>query len=196
MTKFFAPISEKDLAVKILSAIENSEESKYIQSSDFDASADIYFLYSDTDWKDLTPQIKVDLKNVEFDLENTELIVGNIVRPASEMKRIMGFQTLSNGMTFLGIIAGGDWEFPIYFIIYWDGSELRGYIPKDGNSWNPINHKAIGNDQEADANYLKKLNPPFCDKEDYADSGDFSGFLWIVPDKIITDINEQILPKL
>jgi len=72
------------------------------------------------------------------------------------MKDIMGFKTLDNGLTFLGLQAGGDWEHPIFFIVYSDGSQLRAYIPEKGNVFNTDTKQAFGNDEEADAKNLLK----------------------------------------
>ena len=49
---------------------------------------------------------------------------------------LTGYQTLDNGLNFIGVQAGGDWEYPVFFIFYWDGEKLRGYIPHYGN---PVN---------------------------------------------------------
>jgi len=95
----------------------------------------------------LTPRILGDLKKVQFDTENLEWESHEAYNKA---EAISGFQTLPNGLTFLGVTAGGDWELPIFFIVYHDGTELRAYIPKDGNTWNHKTRKAFGNaDDEA-----------------------------------------------
>ena len=64
-----------------------------------------------------------DLK-VHFDCENT--YCGKAHWKGSE--KVLGYQTLKSGLTFLGCAGGGDWEFPVVFICYWDGKKLRGYI--------------------------------------------------------------------
>lgn len=35
-----------------------------------------------------------------------------------------------------------------------DGTTLRSYIPKDGNTWNYDTESAFGNDEEADSTFL------------------------------------------
>lgn len=68
--------------------------------------------------------------------------------------------------------AGGDWEYPISFIIYLDqdGKTFRGYIPSDGNPWNRDTKQAFGNDEEDDNTFLKKWikknAPDLIDNED------------------------------
>ncbi|MBU4501305.1 MAG: hypothetical protein KKA79_01840 [Nanoarchaeota archaeon] len=78
----------------------------------------------------LTDTIEKDLEAVDFNCENVDL---------------EGFKTLDNGLTYVGVHAGGDWEVMLYFAIYWDGSELRAYIPEDGNPWNTDVNYAYGN---------------------------------------------------
>ena len=86
--------------------------------------------------KSLTPQIEKDLAKVKFDTENVSM--GNDIQAP--------FQVLPNGLAILTVQAGGDWEVPVFFIIYWDGLELRAYIPKNGNFWNRTSGVAYGND--------------------------------------------------
>ena len=91
----------------------------------------------------LTSKVNYDLLNmVEFDEENIDC---EEEAAFGYGKSIAGFHTLSNGIPFLGVACGGDWEFPVFFIIYWDGTELRGYVPKDGNAYNKLTNKAFGN---------------------------------------------------
>jgi len=91
----------------------------------------------------LEGKVEKDLKKVDFDWENYEYSPGETYCDEDD---IGGFHTLENGLTYLGVTAGGDWEWPLFFIIYWDGKKLRGYIPKKGNVWNSITKTAYGND--------------------------------------------------
>jgi len=53
----------------------------------------------------------------------------------------------------LGCYAGGDWEDPVFFVIYpATVSSIRAFIPKDGNTWKLKNKTAWGNgeDEEED----------------------------------------------
>lgn len=70
----------------------------------------------------------------------------------------MGFQTLENGFTFLGIMMGGDWEFPIFTILYDDGKRLRCYTPSYGNTINLDTKTAFGSECEADIDFNKLLS--------------------------------------
>lgn len=63
-----------------------------------------------------------------------------------------------NGLTYLKCYAGGDWEDPIMFFIYWDGSKFRGYIPTYGNAYNRKYKRAFGNGEEQDVEFLRTQN--------------------------------------
>ena len=75
-----------------------------------------------------------------------------------------GFEILNNGLPIIKCWSGGDWESPVYFIIYWDGKKFRGYTPENGNTFNPITRTASGSEHESgidfgDRESLKKLIP-------------------------------------
>jgi len=90
------------------------------------------------------PKVLSDWKKVKFDFENFYCDPSN--SPKCDQ---LGFQTLENDFTYLGIMAGGDWEQPIYAIIYHDGSDFRGYIPNKGNTYNTITKTAFGSESES-----------------------------------------------
>jgi hypothetical protein len=194
--RFFVPISKGQLAIKIARAAQqqltdNHEEETVSDQDEETAMQDVLGASYVVDWKGLTPAIQRDLSKVEFDFENVEMIDGYSIIPESDRPKIMGFQELPNGFSFLGITAGGDWELPVFFIIYWDGHKLRGYIPTKGNIWNPINDSAVGNNEAADLAFLKKLNPNY--EGTYADASSFYDILWIKADEILSDITHRIL---
>lgn len=72
---------------------------------------------------------------------------------------IAGLRQLSNGLSFVGCSGGGDWEVPIFFIIYWDGQRLRAYVPTDGNVWNLSTRAAYGNDAKSDYEDARRRYP-------------------------------------
>ncbi len=76
---------------------------------------------------------------------------------------------------------------PIFFIIYWDGKALRGYIPLDGNPWNTTTKQAYGNNNEDDLDDAKTRYPGF--------DGDWQS-IDFDSEKIIEDILKRIQPKL
>lgn len=133
MPRFFEPISIIELENKIKEVAPNLFDSSY----EYD---DIF---------NLMDYLGDDIK-VQFDLENFDLGDQDGSDP------LVGFQTNSSGLTYLGIFAGGDWEFPVYFIVYWDGKKLRGYVPTDGNPWNTKTKTAYGNDDSDDENIMKR----------------------------------------
>lgn len=87
-------------------------------------------------------KIDKDLSKVNFDWENYEFREGEGL-----MNYPCGFKTLRNGLPVLFINAGGDWEIPICFCIYWDGKSLRAYIPKEGNVYNTKEMCAYGSEE-------------------------------------------------
>jgi hypothetical protein len=65
----------------------------------------------------------------------------------SEPAEYLGIHTINN-FTFCGITTGGDWEHPIFVILYWDGSDIRAYIPKRGNAVNMDTMTAFGSESD------------------------------------------------
>lgn len=51
-----------------------------------------------------------------------------------------------DGIAFCGILTGGDWEYPLFEILYWDGERIRPYIPTRGNAMNPHVPCAFGSE--------------------------------------------------
>lgn len=130
MSRYFKDISLADFKIKIQALYDNDDG----------------FLYS------LSKEANKDINKVEFDFENYEpYSLEKEVKPGDGFLNYpIGFVTLPNGMHAFFINAGGDWEMPVCFLLYWDGSTLRGYIPKDGNVWNRKAKSAYGNDEESD----------------------------------------------
>lgn len=89
--------------------------------------------------------IAKDLKKVIFDFENWN--AGDAdpgYNPKYEGDSTNGYRVLSNNLPVLFCEAGGDWEDPVVFILYWDGKDVRAYIPKEGNTWHPKFKAAFG----------------------------------------------------
>jgi hypothetical protein len=78
-----------------------------------------------------------DIRKIQFDFENTE---------------VERFVTFDSGVTVALISAGGDWEVPLCFAIYYDGKRFRGYVPTDGNVFNRTLKQAYGNADEDEDN--------------------------------------------
>jgi hypothetical protein len=127
-----------------------------------------------------------DLAKVNFDFENWNIgdASPKYEKYPSDHKGFAGypcgFKVLDNGMPALFVNAGGDWEHPICFCIYWDGKKLRAYIPSDGNVYNKKEKCAFGSEE---------------DMEDYEDSEFFLNKPSVDPEKIFQDVMGRIKVK-
>ncbi len=139
MARHFVEISQELLRAKIAA---EAQKSLYWQDETIDDLYNQVLL--------LEGRVEKDLSKVIFDQENCDTEPLGIL---SGMDSLLGFHTLENGLTYLGVRAGGDWEEPLFYIIYWDGKKLRAYIPKDGNTWNQQTKTAYGSEEEADDQY-------------------------------------------
>lgn len=83
----------------------------------------------------------IDMSKISFDFENLD---------------VKKFTTLSNGVPIAYMIAGGDWEHPIYFALYYDGKKFRAYVPTKTNYYNHGTKTAYGNDDDLDFDDSKK----------------------------------------
>lgn len=172
--RIFVPISIDQLRAKVDAALAEDE---------------------DRNWATLTSKVQSDLNKVSFDTENID------AEPVFATENdIVGYHSLDNGLSFLGVRAGGDWESPVFFIIYWDGKDLRGYIPKDGNSYNTDTMTAYGNDEQADFDNIRKRYPGEIEKQELTveDIGILVGQrgpLDFNCAKILADIEKRLQPR-
>lgn len=97
-----------------------------------------------------------DIKKINFDFEN--YYIGNADANFDKYPDSCqyegypcGYETLSNGLAVLFVVAGGDWEHPVCFCLYWDGKEIRGYVPTNGNVYNKKEKCAFGSEENGDA---------------------------------------------
>jgi hypothetical protein len=81
---------------------------------------------------EMPPSIIKDISKVSFDFENYT----NFTDTSGFADYPVGHKEIKPGFHVFFINAGGDWEFPVCFIIYWGDCKLRGYVPKNGNVWN------------------------------------------------------------
>ena len=103
---------------------------------------DLMYVIRHNSWKDKNSNIFKDLNKIKHDWENCDYI-GDV-------------RTTKSGVPYILGDFGGDWEEPILFMIYWDGKEFRGYIPKHGNCYNRDLNQAFGNNDEADEKFIMK----------------------------------------
>lgn len=100
-------------------------------------------------------QLVYDLSWINYDSENIDAFSSDI-QHAKDVPYIIGE-------------AGGDWEEPFMFIVYWDGTQFRAYIPWKGNCFRADKkvksrgaikrddaHPLIGNDDEGDTEFIRK----------------------------------------
>lgn len=144
-----------------------------------------------TCWPELNDTIIKDLSKIRFYPENWDV--------EAQYMPMTGLNTLPNGMPYLGVLAGGDGEAYVFSIIYWDGKKLRGYVPEDGNIFNPKRRAAWGDmetfedieDEEREA--IRAMGYEISDD---VVAAEFAEDYFVYDcDKITTDIMGRILPK-
>ena len=85
--------------------------------------------------------LKKDLQKIDADWENTLFTEDKIIA-----------HTTPNGVQYVSAYHCGDWELPVYFILYVDHTNtLRGYVPKDGNTYDTCTKAAYGNEDAEDS---------------------------------------------
>lgn len=68
---------------------------------------------------------------------------------------LQGFQTLENGLTVLGGNVGGAGAESLFVVIFYDGDELKMYVPRYGNSMNADLDCRIGDEWHSTTNSIK-----------------------------------------
>lgn len=94
-------------------------------------------------------QIIKDLSNIDFDLENLSTNDQAFLWYEGDTgTNLCGLNILPSGLCFCGAVAGGDWEQPLFYIIYHDKTQnaLRAYIPIKGNVINCDTLSAFGSE--------------------------------------------------
>lgn len=100
------------------------------------------------------PTVKQELDKFIFNDENCYVDNEDLPVVDESQQALVGVHTI-NGITFLGCMAGGDWEYPIFFMIYWDGKDFRAYVPYYGNVINLDFNAAFGS--EADSHNYESM---------------------------------------
>lgn len=113
-------------------------------------------------------------KEVIFDLENNEYEIEEGYKCAPKEGSLLGIHELENGLNFIGIVAGGDWEYPLFYIIYVnENKEFQMYIPKYGNTFCIDTMTAFGSEEERDINLLNLAKSKGYDLEGIEIEEDF-----------------------
>ena len=130
MARFYTEISKEDFLKKI----------KNLLVTDDDNEDDGF------PWE-MPKRLGKDLSKVNFDWENWTSF--NSREPFANYP-FVGYKELAPGFHTFFMQAGGDWEFPVCFILYWGEGVLRGYIPTAGNAWNITEKCAYGSEDDDD----------------------------------------------
>lgn len=120
-------------------------------------------------------QYSKDISKVKFDGENFE-VIGDI-------------RTNSNGISYIIAESNGDWEIPLLIFIYYDGKDIRGYIPTYGNTFDRKRKIAFGNDDKSDYEFIDN---EFKDDKNVASPYDIRNHLKFNIDACIKDFNKHI----
>jgi len=130
----FVPVERVALMEALVSLVELPDPDRAL----LDQFEDIM---GDGGLRSASPRLQADLDWLEFDSENTDYDGTDWATP---LRGLLGFQCI-DALNFFGICSGGDWEVPVYYILYHDGVHVRGYIPHEGNPYNDDVNRAYGN---------------------------------------------------
>lgn len=150
----YAPVMSQDDLRRMLvdKAIANDYVEEYgeLDPAEPDVTQIVCMLLSE----DLIADVEKDWSKIDFSTENLD-VIGEKVTP--------------QGVPYLLISTGGDWEAPLLATIYFDGKKLRGYIPKDGNSYNHQEKAAFGNNDSDQAACVKQFGDKYDKEEAFLD---------------------------
>jgi hypothetical protein len=133
MARYYTEISKEDFLSHI----------KYLML-DQEGNPNYGWIYEE---ERITKIIEKDISKVQFDFENC---TGYKENEGYLDGYLIGYYELNPGFHTFWVSAGGDWEIPVNFMLYWGDNRLRGYVPKDGNVWN-IKHKtAYGSEGDSE----------------------------------------------
>lgn len=102
-----------------------------------------------------------------------------------------GIKMSKKGFPYIQCAAGGDWECPVCFFVYFDGTHFRGYIPLKGNAINRNNNTAFqGIGDEEEAKFIAKENDI-----DYEEAKGLTGDIKYNVDACLEDFLERVEVK-
>lgn len=119
--------TKKDIYAQMYNKLKKTDnfDEEDFDENDVDTFAEAFF--DCVAYGDNSPILK-DLSKINFDWENSGVCEEN------EDVNFKNKTSLSDGTEFIWCFAGGDWECPVFFVLYIDDkNKLRGYIPSDGN---------------------------------------------------------------
>ena len=108
----------------------------------------------------------------------------------------------TKGIPYQLFNAHGDWEIPVYFMVYYDGKRIRVYVPTVGNTWRQDLKQALGNvykaqrDIKTDDEYVydELLKDKLIDKQDNV-PGRISEYIVADKDLMIKDFSNCLEVK-
>jgi len=179
-----AKISIDELKQKVKKAKEQFyKDNTWTQPSDEDKNG--YFSHWDEVFS-FDSDISSDIRCIEEkDYIEDRFIPSEQWKLSSDpMNEIVGYNTLSNGASFLGIHEKAENEdtASFYFLIYWDGKKLQSYIPTKGNGCGTDPFESYYNYTTDLVEKLKKLYPIEC--KDLKDTNN------------LKDVDFRLLPPL
>lgn len=127
------------------------------------------------------PSIKKDMK-VAINMENLE----------------SSYRMTSHGVPYLLVEATSDYSAWIVFMIYWDGTKFRAYIPTYGNPWNTKTKEPLGENPQEDFMFIvnqigeKKVKKIIGDAYDDDDDVDGEDLLYDLIQNIYFDADACI----
>lgn len=138
-------ISQDDLWKKIVTrAMKIGEDIEGVEDDGPDGESAYEFI------RELIYNDETIHKDIKYDIDAENILTAC---DADYNDEYVGMHTVK-GLTFYGVIMGGDWEVPAFFIIYWDGKKLRAYVPSYGNLVNLDCKCAFGSENVEDEEKL------------------------------------------
>lgn len=136
MARYYSKISKEEFLQKIKELMRSSNDDDYEER---ETDEDLYPY-------ELPKVIEKDLAKVRFDYENHSTF-NEEQYPDSYPT---GHRELLPDFHVFFAWAGGDWEYPVGFIFYFNDNKLRAYVPKDGNVWNKKEKCAYGSEEDSE----------------------------------------------
>ncbi len=100
--------------------------------------------------------VRLDLRMIDVDGENLTCSYDDVFGDTVVGKPMLGLQTINDEFTFFGFQMGGDWEYPVFAIIYYNGQDFHIYFPSCGNTVN-LDFKCAFGSEYLDANNVYKV---------------------------------------
>jgi len=153
MARYYTEIKKEEFLEKIKTIMPTYEDIEALEEQG--KNADFEEFPYNLGYQPGTKAIEKDLQKVDFDFENYTSFESE-----SYADYPVGYRELKHGFHTFFVNAGGDWEFPICFVLYWGDKKLRAYIPKDGNAWNKKEKCAYGSDslEKSDEEIQKEVS--------------------------------------